>query len=204
MKIFFDLDGTLLDSRQRLFTLFCDLTQQSSINFEKYWELKRRKVGHAEILEYYLSYSKSQIIKFEREWLCLIEESKYLNLDVPFLFTQEVLEGLKDSHQLYVVTARQSKIGVIHQLDNANFRLYFEDIFVTEGLKTKSQLILEAFGALLPTDFVVGDTGLDILTAKELGCKSLAVLSGFRNVDILSTYEPDYIGDNIKTILDYV
>lgn len=204
MKIFFDLDGTLLDSRQRLFTLFCDLTQQNSIDFDRYWELKRRKIGHAEILECYLSYSRSQIIKFEREWLCFIEEIKYLNLDAPFLFTQGVLEGLKDNHQLYVVTARQNKVGVIHQLDNANIRLYFEDIFVTEGLKTKSQLILEAFGALSPSDFVVGDTGLDILTAKELGCKSLAVLSGFRNEDILSTYEPDYIGDNIKTILNYV
>ncbi|MBX9888360.1 MAG: HAD family hydrolase [Flavobacteriaceae bacterium] len=204
MKIFFDLDGTLLDSRKRLFTLFCDLTQQTSVDFETYWELKRSKIGHAEILERHLSYSNSQLIEFEREWFRLIEDNKYLDLDTPFAFTQKVLEQLKGKHQLYVVTARQSKAGAVQQLEKANIRSYFEDIFVTERVKTKSELIFEAFGTLSPADFVVGDTGVDIQTAKELGCKSLAVLSGFRNREIISTYQPDYIGDTITTILEYV
>lgn len=204
MKIFFDLDGTLLDSRQRLFTLFCDLTQQTTIDFVTYWELKRSKIGHAEILERYLSYLKAQIIEFESQWFHLIEDTKYLDLDTPFSFTQPVLEQLKGKHQLYVVTARQNKIGAIEQLEKANIKSYFDAIFVTERLKTKSELIVEAFGTLSPMDFVVGDTGMDIQTAKEVGCRSLAVLSGFRNKDVISSYQPDYIGDNIKTILEYV
>ena len=38
-KIFWDLDGTILDIRQRLYRLFCELND-TQIGFEKYWQLK--------------------------------------------------------------------------------------------------------------------------------------------------------------------
>lgn len=204
MKIFFDLDGTLLDSRQRLFTLFCDLTEQNILDFDQYWDMKRSMVDHRTILSENLKYSDSKILKFQSDWLNQIEEIRYLDMDIPFTFTKNVLEKLTENNQLFVVTARQKRNGVDHQLSNLNLESYFQDILVTEGQKSKTQLIFDACGNLSENDIVVGDTGLDVLTAKELKCRSVAVLSGFRNRNILSSYNPDYIGENIKSLIEYV
>ena len=53
-------------------------------------------------------------------------------------------------------------------------------------------------------DLFVGDTGIDINTAKLINIKSIAVLSGFRNKSILEQYNPDYIENDIKTIFNYL
>lgn len=204
MKIFFDLDGTLLDSRQRLFTLFCNLTGQNALNFDQYWDLKRAKIDHQTILTENLKYSNTQISKFASDWLNLIEDSNYLAMDIPFIFTKSVLEKLVGGNQLYVVTARQKKSGVEQQLDNLDLLGYFQDLLVTEQKKNKAQLIFDACGNLSANDLVVGDTGMDILTAKEMGCRSLAVLSGFRNREVLASYKPDFLEDNIQAIFKYV
>jgi len=49
-QVFFDLDGTLPDSRERLYRLFCELVPESRLSFDKYWALKRRKQDHKTIL----------------------------------------------------------------------------------------------------------------------------------------------------------
>lgn len=203
-KIFFDLDGTLLDAKVRLYTLFCALTEQKELTFERYWDLKKAKIDHPAILTEYFSYSAALIQQFQKDWLNLIETNDYLDMDKPFLYTDKVLESLAQSHQLYVVTARQGKEGVIHQLNNHNLTGYFEEILVTEGKKTKAELIIGAVGHLSGTDMLAGDTGLDILTAKEMGCRSLAVLSGFRNREVLAAYQPDFLEENITAIIQYV
>ena len=38
---------------------------------------------------------------------------------------------------------------------------------------------------------------MDINVGKKLGIKTVAVLSGFQNEEVLSTYNPDYILKNI-------
>ena len=43
MKIFFDLDGTLIDSKLRMYNLFQELVPQSNLTFVEYWEYKKNK-----------------------------------------------------------------------------------------------------------------------------------------------------------------
>ena len=50
MNLFFDLDGTLLNSRKRLYTLFQDLIPESKLSIDEYWDLKRDKIDHKTIL----------------------------------------------------------------------------------------------------------------------------------------------------------
>ena len=50
-KIFWDLDGTILDIRQRLYRLFCELTD-TQIGFGKYWQLKEAGYNQAKMLSY--------------------------------------------------------------------------------------------------------------------------------------------------------
>lgn len=205
MNIFFDLDGTLLDSRERLFRLFTDLTGQTLLEFEDYWDLKRSMYDHSKILSTYLQYTEENILLFKQEWLNLIETEYYLLLDKPFLFSNTILSTLeKQGHKLYLITARQSKVMLLKQLKMHNLDKFFSEVLVTEAVRTKTQLIIESELGLSASDLYVGDTGVDIQTAKQIGVRSMAVLSGFRNRTILQSYKPDYIENDIQTVFKYV
>jgi len=201
-KIFFDLDGTLIDSKKRLYVLFCDLTQQNKLSFDEYWDLKKAKVCHSSILKDYFGFSELLIKNFNDEWLGLIENSKYLDLDALFSYTEDVLRKLSKNHELFIVTARQDNEALTQQLRKLKIINYFKQILVTEAKKTKVELLQEYFNDLSTNDILVGDTGMDVSAARELGIISVAVLSGFRNREVLLNYNPDYIENDIQSIID--
>jgi phosphoglycolate phosphatase len=204
MNILFDLDGTIIDSKMRLYCLFCDITSQNKLSFEDYWNFKRSMVNHETILTKYFQYTKEEYFAFEKKWMTLIESDTYLNYDKVFDFTVNVLQALKSNkYKLYLITARQSKEKVMQQLKSMRLFCFFENILVTENKKSKLDLIKESKLQLSNNDILVGDTGLDIQTAKDLNLISIAVLSGFRNKDILNKYLPDYIENDIRFLLNY-
>jgi phosphoglycolate phosphatase len=45
--------------------------------------------------------------------------------------------------------------------------------------------------------WIIGDTGKDIETGKQLNIKTVAVLSGFLNKKSLTEYNPDKIVDSV-------
>lgn len=190
--VFFDLDGTLLDAKKRLFTLFNDLSGNEILNFDDYWELKRSMYGHPWILEHFFNYTQNQMDAFTTQWLDLIEDEKYLNLDTLFVDTISTLdEKLADS--LYVVSARQSETNAIQQLEKLGISHYFSDVLITKNTESKESLIRSKVPTLSAKSIFVGDTGMDILTGKKLNMPTVAVLTGFRNKTQLMRYQPDYI-----------
>jgi len=197
MNLFIDLDGTLLDSKQRLYQLFNDLIVQSELTYNDYWSLKYEGLNHHKILQEKFGFSIEEISSFEVSWMKAIESSAYLKLDIPFSGIQEWLALKKSKYNLYLVTARQSIDAVNRQLVECKIYEYFDQILVTEQKKTKEQLIKEANIVLTENDWLIGDTGYDVLTARSLSINSLSVLSGFMSKDSLVKYQPDLILDSI-------
>lgn len=195
MNIYFDLDGTLIDSRLRLYSLFQQLVPQSKFSFEEYWNLKRNKINHATILKQYFNFQENEITLFENSWMNLIEEESFLKLDKPFEGVTEYLMSLKKrGFHLYLVTSRQFKIKVLIQINNFEWTDIFDDILVTQQKTEKTELIKSIIHSN-STGVIVGDTGKDIATGKLLGLKTVAVLSGFLSKKTLSSYNPDIIVD---------
>jgi phosphoglycolate phosphatase len=64
LNLFLDLDGTLLDSKKRLYKLFDFLVPESDLSYEDYWNLKRNAVGHVDILKDKFNYSDRSIEEF--------------------------------------------------------------------------------------------------------------------------------------------
>jgi phosphoglycolate phosphatase len=197
-NLFFDLDGTLIDAGQRLFQLFNNLVPESSFTFEEYWNLKRNQIGHSAILQNHFQYSDQQIDVFEKDWMEKIEAEEWLALDKPFEGVTGFLKKLGAENNLFIVTARQSVDAVTKQVGSFGWNGLFKNIFITQHLREKAAMISDAV-EYSKQDWVIGDTGMDILTGKKLDMKTAAVLTGFRNREALEKYQPDFI---LNSVLD--
>lgn len=202
MNLFFDLDGTLLDSRVRLYRLFQDLVSTSRLSIHEYWELKRKKIDHKTILLDMFHYTLDDFSRFENLWMGKIESPEYLQFDTLIDDVFDVLIFLAKKNNMYIVTSRQNKENAITQIKNLQIYNIFQNILVTEHRYEKSLLIKEA--GYQKEDFLIGDTGKDVLTGLELGINTIAVTYGFLNKDVLETYRPHFIVDKLSDIISIV
>jgi len=200
LNIIFDFDGTLINSKERLFKLFSFLVPESKLNFEDYWILKKQGIGHAEILEKIFKFQSNAIQEFQTKWHQEIEKQNWINYDTPIFGVEEKLNSLFENHQLHLVTARQSYETAVSQINALRWDKYFKSILVTKQEKEKSQLILENI-EIKKEDWIIGDTGKDILTGKMLHINTAAVLSGFLNEAKLKSYNPDIIIDSVANFM---
>jgi phosphoglycolate phosphatase len=200
MNIFIDLDGTLINSHQRLYDLFQYLVPESSLSFEGYWNFKRNQISHEVILKKYYSYSEAKLHNFLKLWMLLIEDKKYLNKDTVIFGSIDALKRMNNSHNLYICTSRQSQPMAVEQIIQLGLMPFFKDVLVT-GLKlSKSDLIERACIPISQKDWIIGDTGKDIETGKYLKINTCAVESGFTNADKLRKYAPNII---LNSIIDF-
>lgn len=200
MNLIFDLDGTLIDSRNRLYQLFQRLVPESTLSFEEYWKLKRNKISNKDILIHRFCFKDNKIEQFISDWMQNIETDELLVLDEKFPKIDIVLERLKSHAFLHICTARQFRNPAIDQLERLNLLQYFDNVLVTEQHLTKVDWILDAISNLGSHDWLIGDTGIDIRAGQKLGIKTCAVLSGFLNEKSLRDYSPDLI---INSAVDF-
>ena len=171
------------------------------ISYDDYWNKKRSKISNEQILESF-GYDDDRIKSFLSKWMRLIEDAEYLDLDTLFPFTKDVLNSFKEKGcSIYYVTLRQSAERALHEIEDKGIDGFCIRCLVSEEKTTKEKLVREAGIQLTSEDLFVGDTGIDVMTGKSLGIKSVAVLSGFRNKAILETYNPDRIINNISELL---
>jgi len=197
MKIFFDLDGTLINSKIRLYSLFQELVPVSNFSFDEYWDFKQNKINHATILRKKYNFDENSILNFNNEWLQLIETDRFLKLDTPIDGVGEFLLKLKEKGiELFVVTARQDKVKAVKQIEDFGWLGIFNEILVTEHKKSKIGLMHNVLKGS-SNGWMIGDTGKDIQAGKELSLKTAAVLTGFLNKKVLISYSPDLILDDV-------
>lgn len=199
MKILFDLDGTLIDARKRMYELFNKLAPETNLNFDEYWELKRKKISHKEILLQTCSYSERQIEEFDNKWMDTIETPSWLELDTPIPGVTDFLIAAKAKHLLYIITARQNTVYTLNQIEQFGWSGFFEKVLITNQKIKKAGLIKDCL-SVDHADWMIGDTGNDIQTGKVLGMKTAAVLSGFTSKEKLQEYKPDLI---IESVVDF-
>lgn len=201
MNLYFDLDGTLIDSRPRLYNLFQYLIPQSELSFDEYWELKRNKKTHKIILETQFNFQEKDLILFEKNWMNLIEDDNWLKFDTPFKEVTEYLLNLKENNfTLYLATARQFKRKVFNQLEKFGWNNLFTEILITEQKTGKADLLKPFINEKIK-GWMIGDTDSDIKTGKLLNQKTVAVLTGFQSKEILQSLLPDLIVERVINFL---
>lgn len=197
MRIFVDFDGTLVDAKMRMFLLFKELVKESALNFDEYWNIKRRGVSHQSLLSNLYNYSLEEISRFQIIWHEQIESPRLLIEDKLFSNSVFFLQEWFNKAELVLITARQSPNALFKQLNDFDIFHFFNSILVTEGRVKKNDLISLNYSVNELEDFMIGDTGADVECAKLLRLRSVAVLSGFFDRPTLEKYKPDFIINDI-------
>lgn len=195
-RLFLDYDGTLIDSRQRLYNLFCELAPESTFSFDEYWRIKRNNMRQQELLQSYLQYSDAQVAAFKDTWMEKVEEPARLGIDAPFEGVREFLAQTSREFDLYLVTGRQHLDRLVPQMRKLGLYDYFSDIINTAPKQSKAELV-RSRAAWDADDILVGDTGEDILAGKELGMRTVAVTSGALSEKTLRKYHPDLVLESV-------
>lgn len=197
MIYIFDLDGTLVDSSDRMFTLFNSLVPDSYFTKDQYWDLKRNRINHEMILSSY--YPLSSFSDFNRQWLDKIESKQYIDMDKLYDDAIFTLLELKKQYELVLLTARQSSRMLHYELTKLRIDTFFNQILVTECVKTKKELMqLNNFpkGSLYVTDM-----GRDVVEGNEFGLKTIGIDHGFMSREKLAEYKPSIIVHELSELL---
>lgn len=211
--IAFDVDGTVLDT---LDTIIHHVNE--SLHENGFYRVDDREYFR-EVLGYGASYLIEKALIFPYNHIYdknLTEEvtayytNRYKNnpdyLTKPFDGMVELLQDLKErGHILVAYSNKPDKV-----LQATMSKLMTEGLFdfvtgLTDGMKSKpdpSELekIMKEFNVTKEEVCYVGDSEVDIETAKNIGVTSVAVTWGFKNRDFLETYNPDHFADTMDEL----
>lgn len=200
-RLILDLDGTLLDVRDRNYFSYSQalakLPGAKPLPLEEYWSLKRSATSWPAILA--KSFAEDHIVTaqdleiFREDFRSSIETPENLIRDVPHEGVPEKLaDWIKNGAELSLVTARNNEPALLAQLANLGLNSFFRDIYTTIQMK-KSDFLKAHFAELkenIPRfDWWIGDTEEDQSSAQALGIKCHLVSNGMRDETFLRRLE---------------
>ncbi|MCI8403585.1 MAG: HAD family hydrolase [Clostridia bacterium] len=210
----FDLDGTLTDTLNAIahfgnFALskfgFAELPTE---NYKIYAGNGRDKLIHRILGEH--NADTPELFERVRDVYDTAYESDYLYETNAFDGICSLLDELKKM-EIKIAVCSNKPDNVVHFVtDNIFGKNYFDAVCgVIDGMPVKpdpyTPLKIASELGVTPEDCLfLGDTNVDIITAKNAGMTSVGVLWGFRTRTELVQARADYIAENPHTILQLI
>jgi pyrophosphatase PpaX len=201
--ILFDVDGTLLDTKEFMYQAFEHTFQQHNLPVVNRDQIALLVGSSLESIYEKMAPSVNPHL------LCDTHRSfqeMNLHLSVPFPHVETTLAVLqKRGVRLAVVTTRSKRTSV-RTLENAGIAQFFEVVVSGEDvakLKPDPEPLLYALNKLhIASDqsVMVGDTAADVLAGKNAGTRTVAVTYGFGGQTIRQ-HHPDVVIDDIAMLL---
>lgn len=186
-KIAFDLDGTLLDSKNRHKMVMLDVLQSYGIDIDVS-DLIEYKIHGQNNLSWLASkeIDDKTAEKIHADWIANIEDEKYLLSDILYPHVFDLLKKLSTENDLFLITARHNKALALKQINRLGLSQYLQPIVVSPQGEVSKLKALE----LVKHDIsiYVGDTELDYKAAMIAKCNFYAVTSGFRSDSFMQNY----------------
>ena len=203
--IFFDLDGTLVDSSIGIHNGFTYTFEQLGVPSPDAKTI-RGFMGPPLETSFASCLSPNQI-----ELAIQLYRSYYKEKGVyeAQLFPQpkEILAELAQQYPLYITTTKNTPTAV-HMTANFEIEDFFAGIYGSSPQALhKADVIRQALEThhLAPeTVVIIGDTKFDMIGAQETGIKKLAVTWGFGEEKDLMGYNPDWIAHHPTDILHHL
>ena len=207
MIILFDLDGTLIDSTEAILESFHNSFDVFGVQHADDEAIKAL-IGHPlDVMYRELGVEEGRVWDF-------VQTYKEHYRDISTQKTQllpsakEAVEKANDFASLGIVT---TKTGKYSQILMEHFGLMDKfDVLIgrehVENPKPHPEPILKALEAFDTTNkeiYMIGDTRMDMLSAKNAGIKSIGVTSGYDNKEELKKFTNMIFSDSLEAI-DYL
>lgn len=212
MHVFFDLDGTILDTSERYYLIYYNTVKDlggSPLTKKEYWDCKSDKVSEYQIAtRSYLS--EPLFSKYNHTRINLIESGKYLKFDTVWPELFDFIPSSKIFRKIMLVTLRKKRQQLINQLENLGISDWFENIIsvVNNGVNCERHLLkVDSILKIYPNNLsgiFVGDTETDMRAGKILGLKTIAVTYGIRSPEHLTQEKPDIILHSPKDLVNFI
>jgi phosphoglycolate phosphatase len=208
MIIYLDLAGPVLDVSTRYWHVYRDVLAQlgkSALPLAEYWALKRARTPVADILR--RTGADDVLDVYTRMRIARIETRRYLEYDRVSPGARDALAALGREHRLVVVTLRRSAEALDGELERLELTPLFDRVLSSDEQRTprwrvKVELIRSGDGYQAgKVGMIVGDTETDIMAGKELGLRTVGVLSGIRVRERLEAVEPDVLLSSIVELV---
>jgi HAD superfamily hydrolase (TIGR01509 family) len=205
--IIFDLDGTLLDSRERIFWQFEELTREFDGAPASRTDIAAAMPGTVEEIV-------SRLVKNDtvpREVLLARQETLHQESMGQLRLYPGVQELLPILRRIGI---RMAAVGtgsskVTQHLELTGIRNYFDLVITDEHVKNHHphpegiELIIKNLGVKPEQTTFVGDTIADIIAAKRANlAKTIAITHGFERAEALRAANPTHLVEDIPSVLD--
>lgn len=206
----FDLDGTLIDSKRDL---------ASSVNATRVWA--GLPALSEEIVSSYVGNGAPVLIRRAFPDATAAEHESYLKhfldyyrehmLDATTLYPG-VREALDELHAagvpLAVLTNKPVRFSV-HLIEGLGLDLHFFRVYGGNSFEDKKpnpigiNLLVEESGADRDRTFMVGDSAVDVMTARNAQVKACGVSWGFQP-ETFAAAPPDFVIDDMRQLLTFI
>jgi phosphoglycolate phosphatase len=208
VNIFFDLDGTLIDSRERYYRVYADLLEEMGfkpLDRETYWHYKRTIRSESSILEF--SKAEKAFNEYSLERTRRMEKIEYMELDYIWPELKPVIHYISKKNNCSLITLRMDQDALIWELDHLGIKdAFFLVLQPDTGFGTpitpesKIRIMRENFSQSKLDGWMIGDTDVDILTGREFGLSTAAVSYGLQDNSILADCKPDKLFSSPKEL----
>ncbi len=199
MLLIFDLDGTLMDTWDEIEYVFKRVFNRRGVPLDS--DKLRMAVG--------LPLGKVIEKVYGREDRELEDEirKEFLGMNPRKI---KLFSGLEDVFHLpakKAVFTSKGRLGTYRDLDFLGIREFFDIVITSDDVSNPKPdpegiiKILNALGERPEKTFMIGDTEMDILAARNAGIKSIAVTWGNRSEMFLREFKPTYIVRDPKELV---
>ena len=202
--IFFDLDGTLVDSSIGIHNGFTYTFEQLGVTSPDAKTI-RGFMGPPLETSFASCLPAEQIEEAIQLYRSYYKEKGVYEAQL-FPHIKDLLEELAKQFPLYITTTKNTPTAV-DMTSNFEIDHFFDGIYGSSPeAPHKADVIRQALQThqLAPEQaIIIGDTKFDMIGAQETGIQKLAVTWGFGEQADLLNYQPDYIAHKPLEVLEY-
>ena len=202
--ILFDLDGTLIDSTEAILESFGVAFETFGIQIPSDMHIKKLIGYPLDIMFVKLGVEPSlasDYVNAYKEHYRLISRKKTTLLPL----AQEAIKEASKIATLGIVTTKTARYSE-ELLEHLGVMHYFQVLIGRESVthpKPHPEPIHKAIHALNATcdkTWMIGDTPLDLIAAKEAGVQGIGVLCGYSSIDELKLHTSEIFHDSLDAV----
>ena len=204
MIILFDLDGTLIDSTDAILESFHNAFDIHKADHPDDEAIKALIGYPLDVMFADLGVDKSVVWDFVTTYK---EHYREISTQKTYLLesAREAVEQASEFATLAIVTTKTGKYSQV-LMEHFGLMDYFEVLIGREHVENPKPHAEPILNALKKLDVVgkeiwmIGDTKLDLISAKNAGVNSIGVLTGYDNIETLEKFTNVIFSDALKAV----